>query len=816
MNYNKKLIISSAGSRKSSLWPKQEIYWSELLEKLKTPVRGTESLEEYLKYPKSKQDELKDVGGFVGGELKDNKRKATNVIGRDIISLDMDNIEAGKTQEVLKKVEALGCAYVVYSTRKHAAYKPRLRALFPTDRTMSADEYEPVARKLAGIIGIELCDPTTFEANRLMYWPSCSSDSEYIYCFKDAPFVSADGILNMYGDWKDISQWPQVPGIDLHEKRLLAKQEDPTEKTGIIGAFCKTFNVIDAMDTFLKGVYEPCDITGRFTFIGGSTTGGAIIYEDGKFIYSHHATDPISGKLCNSFDLVRIHLFESLDEDAKEGTPANKLPSFVEMSKLALGQEEVSNILNKERYEKAVNIFAVESNSTTLPQSTTETVEDLQWMNTLASNKNGNIEKTINNIVIILENDPSLKGKMAMDEFANRGLVLGPLPWNPEKEQRMWSDHDDSEITRYLETTFNITGKDKIEHALRIVSFRNKINEVKSYLENLKWDGKKRLDYLLSWYLGAEDNIYTRAVMRKSLCAAVARAMTAGVKYDYMPIFTGPQGIGKSTFLAILGKKWFSDSLQTFEGKDAAEMIQGTWINEIGELTGMSKTETNLVKQFLSKKEDIYREAYGRRTGKYPRRCVFFGTSNDDEFLKDATGNRRFWPVEVGLYPPSKSIFNDLEDEVDQIWGEAYAYWQIGEPLYLSGEVEAIAKEEQERHRESNVKEGLIAEFLKKKVTEDWENKDLAARRMFWSGNFPLTGVELVERDKVCALEIWCECFGGDPKYIKKADSIEINNILCRMKGWKRNKATRRYGYCGTQRGFDKAENSSKNNLKIV
>ena len=119
------------------------------------------------------------------------------------------------------------------------------------------------------------------------------------------------------------------------------------------------------------------------------------------------------------------------------------------------------------------------------------------------------------------------------------------------------------------------------DSALLIVSGQNKINDVKEYLKSLHWDGVKRVDTLLSDYLGAEDSIYTRAVMRKSLCAAVARAVVGGVKYDYMPIFTGPQGIGKSTFLSILGKDWFSDSLTTFEGKDAAELIQGTWLNEV-------------------------------------------------------------------------------------------------------------------------------------------------------------------------------------------------------------------------------------------
>ena len=187
-----------------------------------------------------------------------------------------------------------------------------------------------------------------------------------------------------------------------------------------------------------------------------------------------------------------------------------------------------------------------------------------------------------------------------------------------------------------------------MDSALLIISAQNKINDVKRYLERLVWDGVPRVETLLPDYLGAVDNAYTRAVMKKFLCAAVARAIEGGVKFDYMPIATGPQGIGKSTFLAILGGEWFSDSLTTFSGKEAAELIQGTWINEIGELSAFSKQETQVIKQFLSKTHDIYRAAYGRRTEKYPRRCVFFGTSNDHEFLKDATGNRRFWPVEIG------------------------------------------------------------------------------------------------------------------------------------------------------------------------
>lgn len=246
--------------------------------------------------------------------------------------------------------------------------------------------------------------------------------------------------------------------------------------------------------------------------------------------------------------------------------------------------------------------------------------------------------------------------------------------------------------------------------------------------------GVRRVDTLLRDYLGAEDNQYTRAVMRKSLCAAVARAVEGGVKYDYMPIFTGPQGIGKSTFLSILGRKWFSDSLTTFEGKEAAELIQGTWINEVGELTAMTKQETSAVKQFLSKTHDIYRAAYGRTTNKYPRRCVFFGTSNDSEFLKDSTGNRRFWPVDVGVHKEKKSVWDDLPEEVDQIWAEAYCYWMLGELLYLPKDVEKLAEEQQEIHREAYAKEGVVREFLDKDIPQDWGLHESDAEASVLSG----------------------------------------------------------------------------------
>ncbi len=801
MQNNRKILVSVAGTRKTKHWPRTETFWSEFAERLRIPVRSPETMEEYLAVPKAKQDELKDVGGFVGGTFARDIRKAAYAEGRDLVTLDMDQIPSGQTDEVLRRISALGCAAAVYSTRKHTGYAPRLRLVVPLDRTAAADEYEPVARKLASLIGIGFCDPTTFDVSRLMYWPSCCRDSEYIYEVYDNGFCSVDGILGMYGDWRDVMQWPQVPGTEAAERRRLAKQEDPTAKRGIIGAFCRTYNIVQAMEKFIPGMYEETAMPGRYTYTGGSTVGGAVVYDGDMFLYSHHATDPCSGLLVNAFDLVRLHMYGEKDQEAKEGTPNNKLPSFVLMSQLAAMDPEVATLMAKEKFEEAQRAFGIQENTGVDPGQE----PDLEWLRRLTRDGNGKVAKTINNAVLVLENDPLLKGKIVTDEFASCGLIIGKVPWSMEDGRRRWRDSDDAGYYNYMELFYGITGKEKLDNALLIAGSQNRINDVKEYLKGLKWDGVKRLDMLLVDYLGAEDSAYVRAVMRKSLCAAVARAVMGGVKYDYMPIFAGPQGIGKSTFLSLLGKDWFSDSLTTFEGKEAAELIQGTWINEVGELTAMSKQETNAVKQFLSKTHDIYRAAYGKRTDKYPRRCVFFGTSNEEEFLKDVTGNRRFWPVDVGVCPVKKSVWRDLPREVGQIWAEAYLYWMLGEPLYLPKELEQAAEVMQESHRELSGKEGIVQEFLERDIPSNWDSLSLMSRRQFNSGNMKLPeGETLVKREKVCAMEIWVECLNGEAKYMGRKDSMEINSILASAPGWRRNKSKRRYGPHGIQRGFER------------
>lgn len=784
------LNISVGNSRKSVNWTVQKIMWSELCDKLRTPYRSTETLAEYMTFPKSKQDGLKDVGGFVGGTLSGSRRTAKAVTGRDVVTLDLDSIQAGMTDSVLKIIDSLSCGYCIYSTRKHCEAAPRLRVLIPLNRTCTNDEYEPVARKLAEFIGMDMCDPSTFEASRLMYWPSCSADSSYVFTYGDKPFIDVDGVLGLYKDWHNVSEWK---GIAAPKIPRGAKQADPTEKNGIVGAFCKTYDIYRVIYEIIPGVYAPCG-DDRFTYSGGSTTGGAVVYEGGQFLYSHHATDPAGGKLCNAFDLARLHLFGDKDEEAVPGTPTNRLPSYTEMCSFAASDKAVSALLNTERYRNAVEAFGAQADH--------NNIED--WAALLDTTSKGDVKRTVDNILIILENDPLLKDKIVYEEFSNRVYALGALPWESDPAQRIWTDNDDSGTRHYLEKVYGITGEKKIFDACSLSCHRHSFNAVKNYLNSLPaWDGVPRLNTLFCDYLGAEDNEYVRAVARKSLTAAVARAMEPGVKYDNMPILAGRQGIGKSTLLRMLGGQWFSDSLETFGGKESCEMIQGVWINEIGELNGLNKAETNAVKQFLSKVEDIFREPYGRRTGVYPRRCVFFGTSNEAEFLRDRTGNRRFWPIDCGVRTAVKNVFNDLPAEVPQIWAEALVAWQLGEPLYLEGEALRISEKAQEEHSEQNTKEGIIREFVSRNVLPDWDKRTIRQRQIYWQTDFEKDSVERVPREKICAAEVWCECFGSDISRMRKSDSAEINAILSKLDGWEKSKNGIRFGgEYGYQRGY--------------
>lgn len=758
--------IAVGNSRMDKKWKNQDISWADLCARCGSTIRTTETVEEYRKLKKGQQDGIKDVGGFVGGHLREGRRKNGMVLCRSLLTLDMDYGTPDIWDEITLFHDFKCCAY---STHKHTPEHPRLRLLIPLKREISEEEYPAVARMVAKEIGIDLFDDTTYEASRLMYWPSTSSNGEFFYKVQDGTELDPDEYLSRYDDWHDASTWPVSSRQSEVVQHSIAQQADPLTKPGVVGAFCRAYTVEEAIDTFLSDVYAPSAMNGRYDYIPADSSAGVIVY-DGKFAYSHHATDPVCGRLLNAFDLVRLHRFRDLDDKCALDTAPSKLLSFQGMSDFALKDEKVKAVFAEERKAQANEEFS-----------------DEDWQKALELDKAGKVKNTLQNLTVILMNDPFLK-PLVFNQLLDGMEIKGDVPWrHPSK---FWRDADDAQLISYVDSHYGTFSARNYDIAVAKVTDDRSYHPIREFIENLpEWDKVPRVDTLLIDYLGADDNEYVRAVTRKTLCAAIKRVLYPGCKFDSMLVLNGPQGVGKSTLIAKLAGEWFSDSLNLGDTKDktAAEKLQGYWILEIGELAGLKKAEVETLRSFLSRQNDIYRAAFGKRATPHLRQCVFFGTTNAESgYLRDTTGNRRFWPVKT----PGTGIKHswDLTPElICQIWAETLVYVKQGEKLYLSAELEALSKAEQREAMESDEREGLVRLYLDTLLPEDWDGMDIFERRNFLSGSDfgDIKKAGTVKRTQVSNMEIWCECFGKERANIRRTDSNELTAILARL-GWKR------------------------------
>ena len=730
-----------------------------------------ETQAEYLKMPKRQQDDIKDVGGFVGGTLTDGHRKSNTVKMRTLLTYDLDQAPDGFVMDM--QVSA-PYAWAIYSTHKHSDTKPRYRMIIPLKRQVSPEEYEAVMRKLGEEIGLQYMDSTTFQPSRLMYWPSYSRDASYVFEYNDEDVLDPDEILARYPDWTDITYWPICPDEVRVNKKRLEKQQDPTAKKGLVGTFCRTYDVPTAIATFLPDVYEA--VSGkddRYTYLQGTTHGGLVIYDNGMFCYSNHSTDPAHGMDLNAFDLVRIHKFGDEDADAAENTPTVQLPSYKAMLDLIRTDKNCLRTHDADRKSSATDDFAEEP--------------DHEWRLDLSRNKKGDVEPTIDNLLMILRMDESLKG-IRYNRLSGYVDITEPVPWKDDLSE--WKNADDARLYVYLSTEYCNFKRQDVYDALTDVAHSRAYHPIRDYLKSLpEWDGETRAERILIDYLGAEDSEYVREVTKRWLLAAVSRVMRPGCKFDYVPVLSGPAGIGKSMLVYKLGGAWFSDSLsfEDMRDKTAAEKIQGTWINEISELKGMRKMEVESIKSFISRQEDIYRPSYGRQVEHHKRGCVFIGTSNADDYLKDTTGNRRFWPVECSKEKRLKAW--DMTDEVrDQIWAEVWYYYDVlgDTDLVLNEELESIAEAKQIQALESDERLGIVQKYLERLLPEDWRTKGLDDRR-FWLDSSDEEGT--IKRETVTVMEIWAECFKKRPEDKKRSDSDDIARILQQL-GWEKRNRT--------------------------
>ena len=786
------LDVALGNNRKTKSWKNKTLQWSELLQRLSTTTRTPETVAEYKAMSHNQQSEIKDVGGFVGGYCNNGSR--SDIRHRSLLCLDADFADA----DLWPDWELLyGKAAAVYSTHKHTEAKPRLRLVVPLSRNVDPEEYQAIGRRVAMTLGIDKFDDTTYQPQRMMFWPSTSQDGDYFFRYTDAPLLNPDEVLATYHDWRDISAWPMSSRVAEVVKKTATKQKDPLTKGGLVGAFCRAYSIQEAIEAYVP-TYQPCDEPNRYTYTEGSTGAGVVIYDD-KFSFSHHATDPASGQLCNAWDLVRLHQFGELDTDCDSDAPASSRPSYKAMSSLAMEDGRVKAQLVSDRSAEALADFAEE------PEPEEPTTDD--WKQKLKFTEKGALAQTIENAVLLLSYDPKLAGALAFDEMSLQTVARKSLPWRKVKTVSQWTDADDASLRYYLEKVYGMAGKDRIFDAVNVVAQEHSFHPVRDYLSTCEWDGVPRVETLLIDYLGAEDNDYTRTVARKTMAAAVTRIFRPGCKFDYMLTLRGVQGRGKSSFFAKLGGAWFSDSFTSVQGKESYEQILGVWIMEVGELAGLKKAEVEAIKLYISKQSDRFRPAYGRRLQEFPRQCIFVGTTNERQILRDKTGNRRFWIVDTPN-EPTRDFWAELTDDtVRQIWAEAVELYKKGEKLYLSKAMEARAKEIQEAYEEENPRAGIISDYLDRLLPEDWSDRDLFSRRHWLESNEAGT----VKRTTVCTLEIWAEALGCNPDKLESRNTREISEIMEKLPEWEHKGAARKtIKPYGRQRYYERKQQDEK------
>lgn len=776
-----KYTLSVAGSSASLKWSTVIYTWEDFLERLNRDIRSTETMRDFDRLDRTARANLKDVGGYMAGELSGARRLKSAVLSRSMITLDVDYADSLFPVEFDTRFP--GVAAVIYNTRSDREKSRRFRVVIPfAEEVQDAAQYEAAARKMAELLGIDLFDPTTFQAERMMYWQSLSSDQPKVFEVFEGEPISAEYLLSLYGnneEWRDIRNWAFKSDQEKETRAIVSKAmaQNPREKAGLVGAFCRAYSVPAAIEKYLSDVYEIAPGNDRYTYKAGHSVGGMIVFDD-LFCFSYHSTDPIAdGHAYNAYDLVRVHKFGHLGKE----------DSTKEMNKLVCADKEcVKDMVTPDADLDDFDDYgdAVKSDST---KEVTELVWDLDGK--------GNKQVTVNNFVNAFKSDPLLNGLLAYDMLKETIVFTRPsFTAKGSKKGDLVNDTDISIIKGRIERMHGIYNDAKLNDAIEQVSSDNAFHPIKLYLESLTWDGVPRIDTFLVDYMGAEDNAYTREAFRKMLLAAVTRIYEPGRKFDTALVFYSEQGVGKSTLIQRLSKGWFNDSLTNLSGKESYEAIQFAWLVELAELSALRKSDVEAVKNFISKREDTYRGAYARRVKTHKRQCVFFGSTNDDEFLKDATGNRRFFPVEVKRTRKTRLIFEpEFDAIVDQLWAEAMEGYMLGEALTLSDEAEAIAGGTREEFTEHTPIQGLIEEYLDRLFPADYEDRFLAQRLDFLNGDLGEEGTET--KNSFSLIELWTEALGRRKDEYTVVKARELSNAVKALKGWKRDKQARQKIY---------------------
>ena len=829
--------------------------WGRMLDRLQQPTHDPYTLEQFKSLPSETQLKRKNNGYYVGAHFKHGIRKKVGMSARSLLTFDIDQ----GTPELLAALE-LGSTgmgdieYAAYSTRQHKKDKPRIRIVIPMREPLDLDKFEPLSRIVAQMLdpAMVMVDAVSFREAQFMYWPSVCKGEDFFFLHNKGRWIEPDAMLEAFGNWQDYANLPRSDR-ELDLRKSETKAPDPRSKRNVVGAWCRLHDIHDTIEEHLSDVYVASEwgadgVPTRYTYTKGTTANGVVVYDDNQYIYSHHGTDPCGGKLVNAFDLRRVHEFGELDEKAPaEVADVTKLKSYEAFKKALQDDPEMVSELRQINYGDADDAWDdVEEDPTdenaeeqprpnkknNLKSSPPAEKDDLgaNWQSGLELTGDGIIKNTLHNITLLLENAPSFKGRFAYDEFLSENVVLKNItsislqiralgrseadPVGRVQKLHLTSLRAILEAPRGVKKPgwgLRITDRD-LEAAHLLVSARVRVHPVRDWLETLTWDGVKRMNTLWIKACHTPDNPYFRQTAKMWLLGAVTRVYEPGHKFDFAPIIEGPQGLYKSTLIVVMGGTWAGETEGHFDdAKKFVESTQGFWIVEIPELVQFNRGEVEAIKACLSRKSDHVRLSYAEYAQTYHRQHVMCGTTNRSNYLRDQTGNRRFWPIPCGA---GQIDIEWLIENREQIWAEAvHNYKRMREatptgtlPLYLSNKEAAayalILQGEKVVEDGSLDLAGMIERFLETPVppalaAPGAEPGDYRADAL--TDDEP---DKLIKRNLTCGRELWEKALGYRSQDYNQAKANAIGDAMKRIMGWEASGSVNTCGVYGRQRTY--------------
>lgn len=800
LNYN--LPVAYSLGRETNLAKARRIEetWGKMVDRFRAPTKTQETFAEYHQMSDAAQKALKSSAGwFLRTTVDKATRNKDSVQPGNIITLDLDY----PTEAFFDKLEAgkvlPGTLLFWHTTRSHTPEKPKVRMVIRAKQRIGRDKYGPVVRILAQKIGIDFIDKVSARSAQMMFLPTVSKDMERHYGFHEQEGEPLD-VKELLSKWEadngssdNYSLLPLFPG-EGNLRKPKERMEDPLEKEGEVGNFCRAWSITELINGKtdengkhtpgpLEGIYEITDYNQssgagtRATYLGGTSSHGAVIYED-KFLYSHHGSDPVQEQEVNAYDLVRIHLFGDKDKLDHEDLPIGQRPSTKDMREWL----KTDPFYKAEQINSRYDFDAMFDDAGIEPEPDTEEdseqgeeeseseyylrMEDSiyadekpariqaerppkNWIAAqLTTTQQGDIQSNAYNIAAIITNDPRFWRKVAMNAFTGNPVILDDIPTKNKLIQPLkchdkvngdpWIAHYDNTLHAILSSPrgpgnsgYGLKAAEgDLFKGVKIAAGNNEFHPILEFLKKCnEAHPDKGVDHIRDFpakFLGVADDEYHRTAFANMLIGSVARIHEPGCKFDNMLVLLGPQGAGKSSLIEMLyGEYYGVMDADLHDRRSAAEQTMGKWGMEMAELANLKKSESESAKAFLSRTDDTVRLAYDRSNTVIRRRTIFWGTGNVDMPLRDRTGNRRYWIFRMGV---KKLDFKAVEKIIPAMWAQAYREYlalrasvPVGRDIDFSLRGEALAEAErlQEGARTAEAAEQWAD------VVEEWFDKPI-------------------------------------------------------------------------------------------